>query len=177
MIDLHVADSGLSQSPALGTWWGSKGGVSKRHNIAKSCDEKDKRATSRIVRPALPHLAPPPSIRLRRRPSASAPRAPPQSPNPPPPSILLNPIRIILQSSSPYSSDLLIFYFPLPPPPPPPSSIFSSVFPAAQHASLRSPSLLRPGQSFSSLTRSEPRPRSELLKLRKWRRNVIEAAR
>lgn len=55
VIDLCVADSvvgRMSQSPASGTRWGSGwgvGGGSKRHNIAKSCDEKDKRATSGIV--------------------------------------------------------------------------------------------------------------------------------
>lgn len=35
-------------------------------------------------------------------------------------------------------------------------------------------SLTRSGQSFSSLTRSKPQPCSELLKVRKWRCNVIE---
>lgn len=104
------------------------------------------------------------------------PRAPPQSPNPPqhPPKSHPHHPSIFI----PLLLRLIDFLFSPPSPsPPPPSSIFSSAFPAAQHVSLRSPSLPRPGQSFSSLTRSEPRPRLEPLKLRKWRRNVIEAAR
>lgn len=152
---------------------GGRGGGCQNVTISQKVVMKK---TSGIVRPALPHLAPPPSIRLQQRPSASAPRAPPQSPNPPP----QHPPKSHPHHPSIFIPLLLrLIDFPFSPLPlsPPPSSIFSSTFPAAQHVSLRSPSLPRTGQSFSSLTRSEPWPRAELLKLRKWRRNVIEAGR
>lgn len=85
VIDLCVADSvvgRLSQSLASGTWLGSKGGWGDQ-NVTISQKVVMKKISG-IVCPALLHLVPPPSIRLQRRPSASAPRAPPQSPKPPP---------------------------------------------------------------------------------------------
>lgn len=55
-------------------------------------------------------------------------------------------------------------------------SIFCSVSPAVQPVSpLSFPTLPRSGRRFSpTLTRSKPQPRSELLKVRKWRCNAIE---
>lgn len=106
-----------------------------------------------------------------------------QTPPPPQPP---NPIHIILQSSSSCSPGVSIFHFPSSPPPlpcPPALSIFSNTLPTVQPVSLRFfffffifclYSLTRSGQSFSSLTRSKPQPCSELLKVRKWRCNVIE---
>lgn len=109
-----------------------------------------------------------------------------QTPPPPPPPQPPNPIHIILQSSSSCSPGLSIFYFPFSPPPLPPVlqlSPSSQTLPTVQPVSLRFflfffnsvfHSLTRSGQSFSSLTRSKPQPCSELLKVRKWRCNVIE---
>lgn len=107
-----------------------------------------------------------------------------QTPPPPQPP---NPIHIILQSSSSCSPGLSIFYFPFSPSSSSLSSstpsIFSNTLPTVQPVSLTFlkknsfslfHSLTQSGQSFSSLTRSKPQPCSELLKVRKWRCNVIE---
>lgn len=71
---------------------------------------------------------------------------------PPLPVLQLSPSSLTLSTVQPVSLRFFFFFF------------LNSVF----H------SLTWSGQSFSSLTRSKPQPCSELLKVRKWRCNVIE---